>query len=157
MDNKTKILALWGKSNNGKSETILRLVGLLINVGAEIINVKKVRVNAKDKWFVLKYKNKLIGITPRGDTRKLLKEDFDNFKDCDICICATHTSGATVKFIEENYHHDNIYWLRKASFSIGTNYKEKNDLLKSEYEYLNYRQAEDIMYLLNSSLLIEGV
>ena len=155
MENKTKILALWGKSNNGKSETILRLIDLFINVGAEIINVKNIRRNAKDKWVVLRYKNNLIGITTRGDTRDLLEEDFKNFKNCHICVCATHTSGATIKFIEENYHHDNIYWLRKASFSVGTNYKEKNDHLKSEYEYLNHRQAEDMMYLLDKFLLIE--
>lgn len=155
MENKTKILALWGKSNNGKSETILKLVDLLINDGAKIENVKNTRRNAKDKWFVLRYKNKLIGITSRGDTCALLEEDFNNFKKCDICICATHTSGATIKFIEENYHYDNIYWLRKASFSVGTNYKEKNDHLKSEYEYLNHRQAEDMMYLLDKCLFIE--
>ena len=149
MNNKTKILALWGKSNNGKSETILKLIDLLILNGAEVENAKISRQNAKDKWIVLRYKDKTIGITTRGDTRELLEEDFGNFKNCDICVCATHLYGGTVKFIEENYCKNNIYWLRKSAFSVGTINEEKCNDLEAIYQYLNQRQAEDMLYFLN--------
>lgn len=155
MKKHAKVLALWGKPNNGKSETILKFVDLLIAHGAEIESTKNSRFNAKDKWLVLKYKNKLIGITSRGDTRDLLEEDFNNFKKCDICICATHTRGATVKFIEETYCSNNIYWLRKSTLCFGTN--NENNFIKFGYEYLNRRQAEDMLYFLENMLLNKGV
>ena len=149
MNSKTKVLALWGKSNNGKSETILKLIDLLFSNGAEIENAKISRQNVKDKWIVLRYKNKIIGITTRGDTRDLLEEDFKNFKTCDICVCATRLYGGTVKFIEENYYKNNIYWLRKSAFSVGNINEKKCNDLETKYQYLNQRQAEDMFYLLN--------
>lgn len=149
MNNNTRILALWGKANNGKSETILKLIDLLISNGAEIKNAKNSRINAKDKWVILSYKSKIIGVTTRGDTRALLEEDFENFKTCDICVCATHLYGGTVKFIAENYCENNIYWLRKSAFSVGTINEEKFNDLETKYQYLNQRQAEDMFYLLN--------
>lgn len=155
MNNKTKILVLWGKSNNGKSETILKLIDLLISNGAEIKNAKNSRINAKDKWVILSYKSKIIGVTTRGDTRDLLEEDFENFKTCDICVCATHLYGGTVKFIEENYYKNNIYWLRKSAFSVGTTNEVKCNDLEAKYQILNQRQAEDMKYLLDGLFIME--
>ena len=148
MKKEASVLALWGKPNNGKSETILKFVDLLIAHGAEIESAENSWFNTTDKWFVLKYKSILIGVTSRGDTRALLEEDFKNFMDCDICICATHTRGATVKFIEETYCSNNIYWLRKSTLCVGTN--NKDHFIN---EYLNRRQAEDMLYFLENMLL----
>ncbi len=149
MNSKTKVLVLWGKSNNGKSETILKLIDLLVLSGAEIENPENLSRRARDKWVVLRYKDKLIGITTRGDARKVLEIDFKNFANCEICVCATHLYGGTVKFIEENYCENNIYWLRKSAFSVGAINDEKCNDLETKYQYLNKRQAEDMLYLLN--------
>ncbi|MBQ6825687.1 MAG: hypothetical protein IJP34_03385 [Clostridia bacterium] len=79
----------------------------------------------------------------------MLEEDFKNFANCDICVCATHLYGGTVKFIEENYCESNIFWLRKSAFSVGTTNEEKCSDLETKYQYFNQRQAEDMMYLIN--------
>lgn len=157
MDNKTKVLALWGKSNDGKSKTILKFIDLLVLNGAEIENVEKSMRKAKDKWVVLRYKDKIIGITTRGDAREVLEKDFKNFANCDICVCATHLYGGTVKFIEENYCENNIYWLRKSAFSVGAINDEKCSDLETKYQYLNKRQAEDMLYLLDEQFKDGGI
>lgn len=105
-----RVIALQGKSNTGKTTTLKRMIltiiqnnifdTTLIDNLAKII--KKCLLSTGDVKCMFTYKNIKIGVTTRGDARRFLEYDFNEFfKGCDIVVCAVHTSGETIEYIRE--------------------------------------------------------
>ena len=52
-----------------------------------------------------------MGITSRGDAADLLADDFAWMGDCDLYVCASHSRGNTVEFLEKKF--SRIIWQRR--------------------------------------------
>lgn len=107
-----KIIALQGKDNTGKTETLKYLLDKILVNGKAVASERnfQARMQRKnwDVWSLLEYHGKCIAITSRGDADRFIKQDFYameqeakvNGKEIDIYICAVHTSGKTVDYIQ---------------------------------------------------------
>jgi len=89
------IIALRGRANCGKSETIRILPELLVQNGYQ-----QIRSNLGthvDFTAVLEKNRTLVGITSAGDTFDLVHDSLQELIDdgCEICVCAcrTHDRG----------------------------------------------------------------
>ena len=101
------VIALQGKSNTGKTTTLMFLYDKMIINGYRVLRIKKSR---KDFCCILEKDGKRIGLTTRGDSASDIIRDFDYIitenskilphKDIDKFICAVHTSGETVKCVK---------------------------------------------------------
>lgn len=91
------IIALQGISHIGKTTTLKCLI-------AKIEKTYKIDVlydGVKDLIVVARINNKKLGITTYGDSRRELVEDFNLMGKCDLYVCACHTKGGTVDFLEQ--------------------------------------------------------
>ncbi len=104
-----RIIALQGKSNVGKTATLKRMIKTIIDnnifncslIKSKADILKKCCSASGDIKCVFLYNGKKIGITTRGDTEQALMRDFSKkFPDCDIVVCAVHTSGKTLSYIK---------------------------------------------------------
>lgn len=151
----SKLFSLWEKSNSGKTETISNLIDLLSKIGR--LREEQCEKTSKDKWCVVVFMDKNIGITTRGDDKKSISEDFaaiDNYSkkhnfDIDVYICAAHEKGQTVVFLEHEFKKENIYWIEKSRFSIGD-----GKLSEDFYSLENKNQAEGMLKLLMKILAL---
>src|SRR5690349_13956648 len=86
------IVALRGRGNSGKTNTIRRLHQLMIDNGYRLIETT---FNAEKGDFrtVFQKKGKLVGITSSGDTYDLVHSNLSALIDagCIFCICACRT------------------------------------------------------------------
>ena len=88
-----KIICFKGKGNSGKSTVIKKIINEFFKI--------KIYPDKKDYRLILEYNGLRIGICSPGDVkedlekciRKLIKEG------CDIIICACHTRGKTLDYI----------------------------------------------------------
>lgn len=89
------IIALRGRGNSGKSQTIRVLHGLLLQNGYQ--QVRSSLGTTVDFTAVFKKRGKLIGITSAGDTFDLVHDRVQELVNdgCEICVCAcrTHDRG----------------------------------------------------------------
>ena len=140
-----KVLALFGRGNQGKSTTINILIDLLQQDGANILKPKDFpSKRSKDRWCVMQYQDKIVGITTRGDGATELKKDFEHFANCDICVGAARTHGGTWDFLR-SLKAETLLRLGKASL-----FSENADgNLENERELINSRQAQDMLNLIN--------
>lgn len=121
--NKT-IIAVYGRSNEGKSETIKKVFQILVN---EFPNAKPSisPVNVEGDILATIQLGKIkIGIESQGDpnsriiTEQTIEKLADLSKDstlggCDVIICATRTEGKTVKVVDkvaEDFGY-NVIWI----------------------------------------------
>ncbi len=104
-----KIIALQGKSNVGKTTTLKQMILTILNNNLFQLNDNYDRQTIiegcckpkGDVQCVFENNGIKIGITTRGDTKECLEEDFSkHFTNCDMVVCAVHTSGGTVNFIK---------------------------------------------------------
>jgi hypothetical protein len=152
--NKT-IIAVYGRANEGKSETIKKTCELLIlNFPNAVPNPLVVNYNG-DILVTVQLGNYKIGFESQGDPksrmihedtiRKLADKKIDpNLGGFDIIICATRTSGETVDKVD-----------------VIANQYSYNTLWKSSYytpnlnrDVLNKKAAEEIIELITA--LITG-
>ena len=104
-----KIIALQGTAAVGKTTTLKRMILTIIENKIFNTNIKDLNMVKRkclsplgDLRCVFDHNGIKIGITTRGDTRGLLEDDFKELLwDCDIVVCAVHTFGGTVDFINE--------------------------------------------------------
>lgn len=151
MNKKSKVLVLWGKSNSGKTDTIVQLINLLIDNECVIIKQSDHFKTSADKWCIIEFNGKKLGITTRGDDKESICSDFSEINDyikktnsnIDIYICAAHGKGQTFKFLESEFTEKNIYWYAKSRLSIGAG-KLCNDF----YSIENKNQALGILNIL---------
>lgn len=102
-------LVLYGKSNTGKTKTLKRLIELIKDNGYTPIKPEEER--DADKIVVFDIKGRKVGITSRGDAVDLLADDFAWMGDCDLYVCASHSRGNTVEFLEKKF--SRIIWQRR--------------------------------------------
>jgi hypothetical protein len=110
--NLKKVFALRGKSNVGKSQTIRTVVEML-NAKHPSATIEHEKATKIDIRVVLTINNLKIGIESKGNPNsRLIKESLDLFVKigCDLIICATRTSGATVGAVDELAGFD-VEWL----------------------------------------------
>ncbi len=148
MNKESKVLVLWGKSNSGKTDTLVQLINLLIENDCIFMEESKHFGTSADKWCIIQFMGKKIAITTRGDDWNCLNADFEEINkykiDIDIYICATHEKGKTVDFVKSKFEKENIYWIAKSRLSLGN---EKR--LNYGYYYTeNKNQAYGILSLL---------
>ncbi len=120
---KKTIIAIYGRANEGKSETIKKVCKMLI------VNFPKAKPSitdidySKDILVTIQIGNIKIGIESQGDPnsrmlneetiKKLVDKEADkNLGGCDIIICTTRTGGNTVKKVDEiakNYDYHTLW------------------------------------------------
>lgn len=105
------VIALQGKSQIGKTETLKRFINLLCNDGWNMINLSK-RSTVDRTVIMKKIVNKAeykVFVTTLGDYRSVLESAFNKCKEqCDLYICACHLSGSTHEYLEE--HSKTVYY-----------------------------------------------
>ena len=90
-----KVIALYGRANCGKTETLTKLINLIIKANPNGIIMSN--VNGADSQFVLSYQNKIICICTAGDYPDNIEANF-NFAiagQADLLVTASRSRGAT--------------------------------------------------------------
>ncbi len=123
---KHKIIAVWGTSNTGKTETIKKVYELrLKKYPAAKEEPFRMRVDIK---VVITIDGIKIGIESQGDPNGRLDDSLKCFvkKGCNLIICATRTSGMTVNFVQEYEPPYTIKWREKLSTDKRENQRRAN-------------------------------
>lgn len=92
------VVALQEIEKKGKTDTLKRLINLF--KGIRGVSLVEEKVGIKDQWAVFDYFGKKIGITTRGDSEQCIDDDFKGMGECDIYVCAVHSSGKTVDLVK---------------------------------------------------------
>ncbi len=155
-----KILALYGCGKMGKSKTINSVVDFLRNNNAKIVCERCVDNKSVDRCYIIEYKEKIIGITTRGDDERSLKKDFEwiqQHRKIDFVICAARTKGNTCHFIKKQARKDGLFWLAKNAFyNSEINDKLCKKAIEEQQNILNLQQAADIVCIIDKFLCKEG-
>ncbi len=112
-----KVFALRGTSNRGKTQTI-RTVDELLRTkhpGASVEHEYRTRAELS---VVLGINGVKIGIETTGENAERIRQSLDQFVTlgCEVIICATRTSGKTVKAVEALPGYE-IVWLERPAQS----------------------------------------
>lgn len=128
-----KIIALYAASNRGKTTTLKILIELLALV-SEYYCVWE----GSDAWGRFVINGKKVSVCTSGDTGDIVKENIENYKDCDIFISASRTKGGTVNEIERLAEEESVEidWIKKD------NDESKNKLLAADL----FRKVLDLVY-----------
>ncbi len=92
----SRIIALKGRGNSGKTTTINMLPNILLANGYSRV-AGMFQQHGGDFLDVFENGKQRVGITSSGDTYDLVHDrltDLINAK-CDVCVCACRTSGGT--------------------------------------------------------------
>lgn len=139
---KKVVIANWGSSRQGKSDTVKKVAKLILkHYPKALVEPSSIDFSA-DINIIITIGDIKIGIESVGDPGSRLFASLKAFvkAKCDVIICSTRTSGATVEAVNDLYRlhgYDNI-WV--------TNYRsnEKNQL------QLNDLSAKHIYELLQN-------
>lgn len=143
------IIAVYGRQNEGKSETIKNVCKILLANFPNVIPsipIQDINYNS-DILLTIQLGTILIGIESQGDPNSRMIYD-DTVKDlvnqkCDIIICATRTDGMTVQKV------DNI----AASFQYRVIWKSSYYNSGCNNNVLNFISAEEIVNLIKSIII----
>jgi hypothetical protein len=92
----SRIIALMGRMDSGKTTTIHMLPNILLGNGYSQVP-GMLQTFGKDFMDVFENGSIRVGLTSSGDTHDLVHDrltDLINY-GCDVCICACRTSGGT--------------------------------------------------------------
>jgi hypothetical protein len=112
-----KVVAVQGVSNVGKSTAIRAAYdAILAKYPSAMVSYRLLR---KDVRAVITIDGVKIGIESQGDPGSRLLESLKLFvkEGCDLIVCATRTSGATVEALNRLGHRYDIEWIRHRSLS----------------------------------------
>ena len=110
--NKKQIIVLQGQDGTGKTETLKNLIQKLLLVSNKVADEGKFTSRMRNKhwdvWAIFEYEARHIAITTRGDLVGFIDDNFTKMEqiatqkgfEIDVYICATHTVGKTVKYVE---------------------------------------------------------
>lgn len=137
---KKTVIANWGHSNQGKSESIRKVAQTILQAFPTATTDPASIDYNQDIKVIIKIGIVTIGIESQGDPNSRLFESLEEFASipCDIVICSTRTSGSTVEVVEDMHkNHDyDIVWV--------TNHRSKE---KDQAE-LNKMSALNIVELI---------
>jgi len=111
---KTKIIALYGRANVGKT-TALKLVLAALENRPNATGIR--RIDLTDVLAIITIGDLKIGIETQGDPTGRLPESLDLLirEGCHIIICATRTRGQTVDAVNARARPEDIVWIPKIS------------------------------------------
>lgn len=102
---KNTVIAIWGHGGQGKSQTVRGIYKELVNNhGAVVTNLVQSKLPQNgDVKVVLSIGNVIIGIESQGDPKSRVLVSVPEFAriGCNVIICATRTSGETVKTVRD--------------------------------------------------------
>ncbi len=131
-----KIIALYRRSETGKTSTL----NLLIELLDKNKKIEKERLK-EDRRVSISYGSKKIAVTTWGDNGFELKENIKFFEEenCDILVTATRTRGETTEILTDYAKEidTEIIWI------------EKNISKKME-DLINQSQAKDINAIIDT-------
>ena len=131
-----KIIALYRRSETGKTSTL----NLLIELLDKNKKIEKERLK-EDRRVSISYGSKKIAVTTWGDNGFELKENIKFFEkeNCDILVTATRTRGETTEILTDYAKEidTEIIWI------------EKNISKKME-DLINQSQAKDINAIIDT-------
>ncbi len=147
-----RCIVLYEKHDSGKSTSLCILIDNIVASGG-VIDLGKDKIYGMagsigvDRVVRIKYHEKTIGITSRGDDRKVLEEDFSYLGKCDFYICAARTKGETRDYLKSTYD-DEVVWQRKWRVE-GCDTMSLKDKLTDE---INMSQAQMLKKVLDNIL-----
>lgn len=113
------VLAIFGASNRGKTSIISKIYDIFTNISnTEILYTSK-NSQTKDFLAIIKYYGKVIAFASSGDNEEIAKTNIEkiekellklNISKVDYYICATKTSGVTVKRINNITAKDTVWF-----------------------------------------------
>lgn len=111
---KKTIFAIWGHAQQGKSDTVKR-IAQEITTAYPIAITSPAPINySGDIQVIITIGKITIGIESQGDPNSRLFASLKQFSsaNCDIIICSTRTSGATVNAVSalKSTHGYDIVW-----------------------------------------------
>src|ERR1700749_2291321 len=138
------IVAIWGPANQGKSSTVKLICKEILTQFPNATTVPLIIDYSIDIKVIITLNGKTIGIESQGDPSSRIFRSLDEFGklSCDIIICSTRSSGATVEAVSqmhEKFGYDRIW---------ATNYRTK-DFNK---DLLNQTSADQIIELIKTQL-----
>lgn len=95
-----KLIALFGHSNCGKSDTLNRLKDLLRMAGKSISSTSHPNSETPETFL---YKGLIICVAPAGDCVQIVNKNIQYFnaKKCDVAISASRCKGGTIQTLEQ--------------------------------------------------------
>ncbi|WP_196893443.1 hypothetical protein [Aureivirga marina] len=149
---KRTIITIYGRANEGKSETIKKVFKNLFIEFPQAKLIKEKFKDSNDIYKVIKIDNIVIGFESEGDPKsrglktlsELANEKIQNEKKgCDIIICASRSKGETVHNVLNvaKEHEYNVIWI-SSFFSRQLN-----------TEFLNKRASENIIEIIKGLIL----
>ena len=135
-----KIIALKGRGNCGKSETLgIHLRSLLHGMMSSPLE----RAFGKDSREMIFLEHKVIDICPPGDTEQIVRDNIAFFEanPCDIAFTATRSRGRGCWALEEYAHQvgAELGWILK---------RPNDDLDKHGQTEMNVRLAENLLKMI---------
>jgi hypothetical protein len=117
--NTENIIAIYGKSNSGKTSTIKEISRLLCQ--KYHYNPETVAAKGDDIYQVLKKDSFIIGIISQGDVGSWVEEYLAELikRKCVLIICATRTRGKTCDAVKKYNGKRKIAW-EKIEYSSKT-------------------------------------
>lgn len=111
---KKTVFAIWGHAQQGKSSTVKRLAQEITSAYPSAIT-SPAKINySSDIQVIITIGKIKIGLESQGDPNSRLFESLVQFSSihCDIIICTTRTSGATVNAVNalQASHDYDIVW-----------------------------------------------
>ena len=114
------VLAIFGASNRGKTSIISKIYDIFTNISnTEILYTSK-NSQTKDFLAIIKYYGKVIAFASSGDNEEIAKTNIEkiekellklNISKIDYYICATRTSGGSVKRINNITAKDTVWYV----------------------------------------------
>jgi hypothetical protein len=134
---KKTIIGIYGRANEGKSETI-RNIATVFEASYHPAAVVNYLIKGVDILATVDFKGHRIGLEAQGDpgSRIITKrtiEELATTHNCDIIVCATRTDGATVKEVDRvaNLYGFDTIW-RSTYYTPGLNKTEANLIAAEE-------------------------
>jgi len=123
------IIALRGKANVGKSQTIKSIYESIISTFPNA-QVSDLSLGA-DVRAIITIDGCKIGIESQGDPNSRLFKSIKQFVDnkCEIIICATRTRGGTVELVENQNPPYNILWIEQVVLKKTENWGRSNSIM----------------------------
>lgn len=135
-----KVIALYGRSNVGKTATIKKFTRLLKEHYGDAIHIQKLKDHDPDwdvQLLVTIHGRLIVGIESQGDTGDRVWPSMGVFAEaaCDIIFCATRTRGETCyaveSLMEKGYK---LEWLKQIQAEGEEEQRESNE-----------RQAQELL------------